>query len=313
MARLRTVKPGFFTNDVLAEVDPLGRLLFIGLWTVADREGKLEDRPKRLKAELLPYDDCDVDALLNALATHGFIIRYEVGGNGYIMVQNFLKHQYPNAKEAASVIPSPHKHHESTVQASGNNDASTSVYPYLRESVSPLVGSLLVGSTDDAAAVVSPREEETLEAVADEAAATAAIKRPSVNSERRDRTIRIRDALKLKAEESPAIDAILREYETQGAWVEHQAFAYAAWTREPNPNGSKRPRASFTGFSRWVAEEARRDQAALVAASKQTTGGASSGQQQAEHKDRQASNGRRESTPEERRKHREAVIGYKTT
>ena len=63
MARMRTIKPGFFTNDVLAEVEPLGRILFAGLWTVADRAGRLEERPKKLKAELLPYDDCDVESL----------------------------------------------------------------------------------------------------------------------------------------------------------------------------------------------------------------------------------------------------------
>ena len=61
MARARNIKPSFFTNDVLAEIDPLGRLLFIALWTMADREGRLEDRPKRIKAEALPYDDANAD------------------------------------------------------------------------------------------------------------------------------------------------------------------------------------------------------------------------------------------------------------
>jgi hypothetical protein len=61
MARARNIKPGFFANDVLAEIDPLGRLLFAGLWTIADREGRLEDRIKKIKAQILPYDDCDCD------------------------------------------------------------------------------------------------------------------------------------------------------------------------------------------------------------------------------------------------------------
>lgn len=50
MARARNIKPAFFMNDELAEIDPLGRLLFIGLWTIADREGRLEDRPARHKS-----------------------------------------------------------------------------------------------------------------------------------------------------------------------------------------------------------------------------------------------------------------------
>lgn len=105
MARSRNLKPGFFVNDKLADVEPLGRLLFAGLWTIADREGRLGDRPRRIKAEILPYDDCDVDNLLNQLETHGFIQRYEVNGNDYIQILNFSKHQNPHPREAESEIP----------------------------------------------------------------------------------------------------------------------------------------------------------------------------------------------------------------
>jgi len=124
MARARNIKPGFFLNEELAECEPLARLLFAGLWCIADREGRLEDRPKRIKAEILPYDDCDVDKLLNQLAKQGFIIRYEVDDKRYIQISNFLKHQNPHIKEAASTIPpppevgpAPDEHHTSTVLA----------------------------------------------------------------------------------------------------------------------------------------------------------------------------------------------------
>ena len=103
--RARNLKPGFFKNEHLAECSAFARLLFAGLWCVADREGRLEDRPKRLKAELLPYDDCNVDALLNELAERDFIIRYEVCGNRTIQVVNFVVHQNPHYKESPSVIP----------------------------------------------------------------------------------------------------------------------------------------------------------------------------------------------------------------
>lgn len=117
MARARNIKPSFFTNDELAELPALGRLLFIALWTMADREGRLEDRPKRIKAEALPYDECDADALLSALAERAFIVRYEVDGARFIQVVNFAKHQNPHVKEAPSSIPAPDKHSASTVQA----------------------------------------------------------------------------------------------------------------------------------------------------------------------------------------------------
>jgi hypothetical protein len=110
MSRSRNIKPGFFKNDLLAECEPLARLLFAGLWCEADREGRLEDRPKRLKAECLGYDDCDIEALLNQLSGKGFIVRYVVEGIGYIAIPEFLKHQKPHMKEAASTIPAPNKH-----------------------------------------------------------------------------------------------------------------------------------------------------------------------------------------------------------
>lgn len=116
MARARNIKPSFFCNDDLADINPLGRLLFIGLWTLADREGRLEDRPRRIKAEVLPYDDCDVDSLLADLQKHGFILRYEVGNDRFIQVVNFSKHQNPHVKESASSIPAHDEHQTSTVQ-----------------------------------------------------------------------------------------------------------------------------------------------------------------------------------------------------
>ena len=109
MARARNIKPGFFLNDELAEIEPLGRLLFAGLWTIADREGRLEDRPKKIKAAVLPYDDCNVDSLLQELNNKGFIVRYTVNGNSYIAIINWKKHQNPHIKEAASEIPAPEK------------------------------------------------------------------------------------------------------------------------------------------------------------------------------------------------------------
>lgn len=102
--RMRVVKPGFFYVDA----SPLARILFAGLWCVSDREGRCEDRPKRLRTEILPYDtDADVDALLDELAERGYITRYWVGGCRYIAVLCFPKHQRPSPRESPSVIPPP--------------------------------------------------------------------------------------------------------------------------------------------------------------------------------------------------------------
>jgi len=108
--RARNIKPGFFINEDLAEVDAHGRLLFIGLWCLADREGKLEDRPKRIKGELFRYDAISyeiVDEQLSKLNELGLIIRYEIDGLRYIFIPNFLKHQSPHYNEKPSTIPDP--------------------------------------------------------------------------------------------------------------------------------------------------------------------------------------------------------------
>lgn len=105
MARARNIKPGFFTNDVLAECSALARILFQGLWCHADREGRLEDRPRKLKAEILPYDECNTEELLCQLESRGFIVRYSHGAERFIQVVNFCKHQNPHVKEQESTIP----------------------------------------------------------------------------------------------------------------------------------------------------------------------------------------------------------------
>lgn len=117
MARARNIKPGFFTNDDLAECDPYARILFVGLWTIADREGRLDDKPRKIKAMVLPYDEVDCDKLLAQLHGKNFITRYSVDGNDFIQVNNWKKHQNPHVKEAASEIP------EQVTQPTDNKEA----------------------------------------------------------------------------------------------------------------------------------------------------------------------------------------------
>lgn len=107
MARSRNIKPSFFTNEDLAELPFSTRLLFVGLWTLADREGRLEDRPKKIKMAIFAGDNVDVDKALDELHQAGFIQRYEADGRRCIHVIEFLKHQNPHYKEAESTLPKP--------------------------------------------------------------------------------------------------------------------------------------------------------------------------------------------------------------
>lgn len=108
MARIRALKIGFFRNEDLCVFSFAHRLLFEGLWVLADRDGRLEDRPRRIHADIFPFDSSlDVDAMLSDLAGGElpFIERYEVDGRRYIQVVNFSKHQRPHKAEPKSVIP----------------------------------------------------------------------------------------------------------------------------------------------------------------------------------------------------------------
>lgn len=100
------IKPEFFDDPDVADVSLAARLCFIGLWTQADRDGRLIDDVRRLKVRLFPYDTLDVDALAEELAAKGMITRY-VGhdSKAYICIPKFAKHQRPHPKEPPSVIP----------------------------------------------------------------------------------------------------------------------------------------------------------------------------------------------------------------
>jgi hypothetical protein len=112
LGHIRNIKPDFFIDEQLAKLGPLCRLLFIGLWTHADRAGRLENRPDRLRAIILPHDKLPpggVATLLGELAaTPGrFVILYQAGGRSLIQIRTFSEHQRPNHREPVSRIPPP--------------------------------------------------------------------------------------------------------------------------------------------------------------------------------------------------------------
>ncbi|MCX5971837.1 MAG: phage replication protein, partial [Coprothermobacterota bacterium] len=98
--RARNLKPGFFHNEQLLSLSPLHRILFTGLWCLADWKGRLEDRPGKIKIEVLPGDPCDINQLLDDLAAADhLILRYQVEGRRLIQVATFEKHQHVSEKE----------------------------------------------------------------------------------------------------------------------------------------------------------------------------------------------------------------------
>lgn len=105
MARIRSVHPGFFTDEDIVEVSALARLLLIGLGVEADDKGLFPWKAKTLKMRIYPADNVDMNALLSELEAEGLIKRYEFGGKQYGAIRNFRKHQRP--KSPNDVHPCP--------------------------------------------------------------------------------------------------------------------------------------------------------------------------------------------------------------
>lgn len=104
MARIRTIKPEFFTSEDIVELEPLARLLYIALWCEADKEGRLAWKPKTFKMRYLPADDVDVDEICDALLDAGLVVLY---GDGLAYIPTFRRHQHVNPRESVSTLPAP--------------------------------------------------------------------------------------------------------------------------------------------------------------------------------------------------------------
>lgn len=105
MARIRTVKPEYWSDEKVMELSFPSRLLFIGLWNFADREGRMVYSPKRIRAQVFPGDALDVCPLLDELKERGLITVYAATNATILQVTNWHKHQLVSARELPSALP----------------------------------------------------------------------------------------------------------------------------------------------------------------------------------------------------------------
>jgi len=108
-ARSRIIKPELYQNQKFAQLSKTARLLFPGLWMIADRDGLLSDNPALIKGMLFPYESINIDKCLAELDESKFIVRYCVQNISYIWIPKFKKHQKIHPKETQSVIELPEK------------------------------------------------------------------------------------------------------------------------------------------------------------------------------------------------------------
>ena len=108
MARIRTIKPEFWTSEQILECSPLARLVFIGMWNFCDDKGVHPASLKTLKAEVIPSDDITIDqlrCLVGELIRHDLLQEFESGGRNWWFVTGW-KHQFIN-RPTPSRYPSP--------------------------------------------------------------------------------------------------------------------------------------------------------------------------------------------------------------
>lgn len=127
MARIRTIKPSFFTSETISRLTVEQRLTFIGLWTHVDDEGRCVDNARLVKAAIWPLDDrtgADVEGDLGALSECSLITRYTVSGKRYIVVNGFREHQVINRK-TRSTLPGPDQATPPAEEAQVNQPATS--------------------------------------------------------------------------------------------------------------------------------------------------------------------------------------------
>ena len=198
--RARSIKPGICDNELLGTADPFCTLLFERLWMMADREGRLEDRPLRIKAKAFPYrEGLDIEALLNWLHDNGFIQRY-TAGDRYIQVCKFSEHQKPHQNEKASIIPEPAeppKKQESTTKEPSQHNQGTKHLALTPSSLTPDSGLLTADRLMVPSEPVAPKRDGPVERIFQHWQAEFRKQRSALDGKRR-RTIEA--ALKLHDE-----------------------------------------------------------------------------------------------------------------
>jgi hypothetical protein len=109
MGRIRTVKPELLIHEKLQDLEVCMKLpvivVFIGLLTQADREGRFRWKPRVLKLAILPFMSFDMETAMNGLHYAGFVLKYEIDGEVYGSIPTFSEHQFVNAHEKQSDLP----------------------------------------------------------------------------------------------------------------------------------------------------------------------------------------------------------------
>lgn len=108
MARIRTIKPDFWTDEKVVELSMEARLFFIGSWNFSDDNGNLQRSARKLKMQIFPADAIDCEPVIQSLIAHGMLMEYSVNGETYLHIKGFKAHQVINRpSKTALPVPNP--------------------------------------------------------------------------------------------------------------------------------------------------------------------------------------------------------------
>jgi hypothetical protein len=93
VARIRTIKPEFWVDEQIVELDYVTRLLFIGLWNFVDDEGYIEYKPKRIKMQVFPADDLELSGALRNLLETRRLTKFDSDQGELVQITNWERHQ----------------------------------------------------------------------------------------------------------------------------------------------------------------------------------------------------------------------------
>lgn len=126
MARIRSIKPDFWTSEQVMECSPNARLMFIGMWNFADDHGRLPCSPKTIKAQIFPADDIDatnVRRMIDELSSNGLVRIYEVDGKEFLLITGW-HHQKIDKRQPAKYPepPAPSNEQSTNVRRTVSTD-----------------------------------------------------------------------------------------------------------------------------------------------------------------------------------------------
>ena len=121
MARIRTIKPEFWSDEKLGQISRDARLLFVGFWNLSDDYGVLKGHFSWIKSQLFPYDDLSMRKFqnwVNELLDHKFILPFNENGEKFFYIRHFASHQVIN-RPSKQRNPEPPEDIESSVSPHG--------------------------------------------------------------------------------------------------------------------------------------------------------------------------------------------------